>query len=1242
MVLICDRIGFGPRCSPSYLETTPVEEYDCLQRALYSCAENFEACKAWAFKNRTHLLNPRPDQDGFTSPGCANESDCYNWDCLYAIKHCFCLGDEGLVCISCNTTPPPGGGFSQFATEELEASVPPPKESVTKTRAFQVPLTSSAYGEIIPIVYGNVILGGNIIWCSDPHAEDVAFKDAIAAPIIQSKTFVDIEIGVSAGDLSGITRMWFDDTLVLDLTGVSDVPLLKKYADFGMTIEVYTGSETQKVSQVSLPFGKVPAYRGLAYIMIRNYPAVIAGGKIPTIRVEVASEITNSQIDVDTSSLGYTLDAQTFSVDSVSGRVFVAQADSVKIADVNTLTEVASIPVGTAIASLYVTPDEANILLQDSSNNLQFIAGADRKIVDSIAAPAPFEHLVGLNINTPAESGVTVLFGAYENKLRQYERRIDGTITFVREIVDTSFSSYNTVIFDQFQAIDDQIPNKSIYAFSNAVNGIVKIKSQMVDQSTNGIYYNNTLGFRTTNLNLEQFTNEINSELRTVVYDKDAGNLILFITGQTSNRAVCLRYFDLTTVWNVEIDHVPNSVSRPTMRYLSGRKYSYIAESGVYVLNMDTGASELIGEIGQEFSAPAFQSGQYFDGNARYILYVDEDGNLSKLFTDRKISDDPSLASILSDIFHRALLEPSDYDVSNLDQLHVKGYIIHDQETAQNALDEIQTFYNLTLSDAGGRVLVNILENGAVITIDDALMVANVERQHLISDISDLYKVTVEYFDTAQDGEIYQQHVTRDLFRPEENTGLTNLNELVYSVNIFTDSTTARRSAELYMMRQLQRKEALSLLLGPRSLAIEPTDIIKYAGLEIRCKTLELDVSYQLNISGESEDSTIYKETPQLLGVNYASEEEVITDQDIVISNYPVLFNLPLAKEGLTEGVYIGQTNPDDAPSEMSSMYIRGPNSAATALGPVTQPVALAELTQLPTSTTAPFTLDRDSVIKMLFHSDIPAGLLSSCQMEDLYESYERNLLFVGDELIQYRDVSITGREATFTNLFRGRFGTDRVMNDHVLGERCVAYSPDSLLMTKLPIDALINKEVTGLLFSEGSTAGSRSSTLHFKSQFEKAWTPQNLRIRKNTFGIFVKASGRSSIVNTFKTTNDSTQVLYQQLPTSEFPIRLFVLSDSVWNPEEFKTMFSTLNFSYAPLSAIDTLDPGGEFFDSTQMDTVASVDWEGDLIFVAVAVDALDENVLRSEPVAFFFDHRVKYSPSDPRFIRGKQLYGV
>jgi len=347
-------------------------------------------------------------------------------------------------------------------------------------------------------------------------------------------------------------------------------------------------------------------------------------------------------------------------------------------------------------------------------------------------------------------------------------------------------------------------------------------------------------------------------------------------------------------------------------------------------------------------------------------------------------------------------------------------------------------------------------------------------------------------------------------------------------------------------------------------------------------------------------------------------------------------------EDDISEGVYIGQLDPDDSATDaITPMFVRGPTSVAVETNPVTKPVVLAKLTQLPTFTTAAFALDRTSALKMVFNTDIPAGLLAPCQMEDLYENYQRNLLFVGNELIQYRDVSISGREATFTNLFRGRFGTDTSMQSHALGERCATFSTDSFAIQDAPQSAIYANEITGMLFNEGSTAGARTKTIHFNLFQDKAWQPQYVRIYKSDeiffHGVNLLVSGRINQRGGFYNTDDPDQADFQEISsgTSAGQLGVFAIASSTWDPAEFKAMFETNDFSYAPISVLNAT---GAFFNGTEMDD-AGIPWLDDFI---VATAVVKNGTLVSEPNAYFFDGQVDYFTDGVRYISGIQLFGA
>ena len=151
------------------------------------------------------------------------------------------------------------------------------------SRLASLAVQSSAYGKMIPIIYGSVRIGGNIIW-SQNIAEHIVTtnsgggKGGVGTVSQSSSSYsysVTLAVAVCEGEISSIQRIWAD-AKQLDLS---------QY-----TIRIYTGSETQiPDSLISAIEGaaNTPAYRGLAYVVFENFPLADFGNRIPNFSFEV-------------------------------------------------------------------------------------------------------------------------------------------------------------------------------------------------------------------------------------------------------------------------------------------------------------------------------------------------------------------------------------------------------------------------------------------------------------------------------------------------------------------------------------------------------------------------------------------------------------------------------------------------------------------------------------------------------------------------------------------------------------------------------------------------------------------------------------------------------------------------------------------------------------------------------------------------------------------------------------------
>lgn len=188
--------------------------------------------------------------------------------------------------------------------------------TVKGPRLEDLRVMSSTLGQPIPQVYGTFSVAGNVIWSSGlietVHKEEVGGK---GGPSQTQKTYsysVDVAVGLCAGPIQGIRRIWADAICIYDVSRISGVDwdqlmdnaegafertvLDALYAQFAVSeqtakiMTVYLGDESQEPDPVIESYegvGEVPAYRGLSYVVFEGLQLEKYGNRIPNLRFEV-------------------------------------------------------------------------------------------------------------------------------------------------------------------------------------------------------------------------------------------------------------------------------------------------------------------------------------------------------------------------------------------------------------------------------------------------------------------------------------------------------------------------------------------------------------------------------------------------------------------------------------------------------------------------------------------------------------------------------------------------------------------------------------------------------------------------------------------------------------------------------------------------------------------------------------------------------------------------------------------
>ena len=146
----------------------------------------------------------------------------------------------------------------------------------------------STYGTIIPIVYGQARIGGNVVWALplQEHATTTTVSGGGGGKggggSSSSETdytySATLAVAIGEGPITEIQRIWADSSLI-DPTNAANG-----------TFTFYYGNESQLPDayvSTFYPAGQNPAYRGMAYIVIENFPLADYGNRIPNFTFEV-------------------------------------------------------------------------------------------------------------------------------------------------------------------------------------------------------------------------------------------------------------------------------------------------------------------------------------------------------------------------------------------------------------------------------------------------------------------------------------------------------------------------------------------------------------------------------------------------------------------------------------------------------------------------------------------------------------------------------------------------------------------------------------------------------------------------------------------------------------------------------------------------------------------------------------------------------------------------------------------
>jgi hypothetical protein len=178
----------------------------------------------------------------------------------------------------------------------------------------------STYGTMIPMLWGTKRMAGNVIWMDEikeVYTVNTSHTEGGSTVRDRTRTFTcSFAVAFCEGPISSIIRMWVDNVIFVDFRdpngefyppgagaemAVANIDASSSLANQRYTL--YYGAEDQAVDptiEAALGAGNTPAYRGICYVVFRNFP-IGEFGSIPNIEAELVKtgSTNNVQPSID-------------------------------------------------------------------------------------------------------------------------------------------------------------------------------------------------------------------------------------------------------------------------------------------------------------------------------------------------------------------------------------------------------------------------------------------------------------------------------------------------------------------------------------------------------------------------------------------------------------------------------------------------------------------------------------------------------------------------------------------------------------------------------------------------------------------------------------------------------------------------------------------------------------------------------------------------------------------------------
>ncbi len=929
-------------------------------------------------------------------------------------------------------------------------------------RIKDLKISASTYGQSIPTVFGLCRVPGNMIWGTQPIEHKKKKWQGKGGYYNQYTYTSSFAMGLCAGPVQRISRIWADSKLIYDTTG-SGALVANNYQ-----MRFYMGDEFQVPDSaiVADKGDNAPAFRGMAYIVFDTFLLSDFGNRVPQITAEVY--VGESEETVNVSPYLNGEDSSTIPTNYAVGEAaFDWNRDYAYLRYGNDLTQL-NLTTSRIIQSF----DDENFAFPNGDLLTKlYCIGNDSGIYvtcGAVAAYMPIVKLDGYSLQGSLVFGTTEDASSSPNTDTGFAAPVAMATAYSDQSIE-----YVATVGAQGQVGCLRCSDMSyqwgadVYV-GNApqVGKTFQIVGADPDTSDNPSFY--VLWGDASSITLTHFSGPTQTDVYTVagsgmtirglIWDSATnGAIMLWSMGGTPY----ISKWALDTAaesWRVAVTGLPTLVSSQS-KCITG-KFAWEFNDRLYVIDTATGAyadnqvdpstGDIIEGDGQGYALPDSYIGvtsalQAFDGNRNMLNCFS--GVEGTVFLNT-VTTGCTVGSILQRLLEQGGLSLGQMDLSAVNEVNVRGFGWASGTDVKSIVSDMQKLYLFDLVEREG-ILVAVMRgdlgtNNGVVTIPQDVLGSSsadatdfwVETRSQDSDLP--AQVTLSYMNYDDD---YQTSIARSSRISNPLPTMFSRQQLDMELNVVLTSTEAKAQTRAILYSQWAERTTHQTHLPWAYLDLDPSDVITTNFNDgrtfiDRVQTLDMGADFTLQMSTYSQDSGAYDGWTGIAADGGGTGSQTITPPTIAL---PFVFNTPLLRDmddtgGSTSRYYGALANGGTGTFGGGGLYRSTNNIDYDLLSSADNDIEWGSIVgKLPPPPAGNYALDWKTRLRI-----IPAVSwfeLESITDDDLWAG--ANPCLVGDEVIQFRD-AVENDDGSWTiwNLLRGRRGSEYACDNHIAGER--------------------------------------------------------------------------------------------------------------------------------------------------------------------------------------------------------------